>query len=222
MIKNKKWLLLLIVLFPSAFWLILETGTINSRKLPHHGPKSFNGKDTSFYSLGDLQFPTITNSSIELKLFDTTNYPILALAFIKEKYISENYRLEGLIDYASHQKEDIDIIPLLIVYPKQDTVKDEAFNLKDSLHIKLKNIEQCFFTPSKFDSINYTYFKEKPIYIDYSFIVLIDKQRNIRGYYDGRYTAEIKRLLQEYKHLRLKEEKKQMIKENEIKNENKK
>ena len=37
--KNKKWLLVLIIVFPSLFWLILETSTINSHRLPYFGPK---------------------------------------------------------------------------------------------------------------------------------------------------------------------------------------
>jgi hypothetical protein len=48
--KNKKWLLLLIIAFPSAFWLILETSTINSRKLPYYGPKkSLKAGDTTYF-----------------------------------------------------------------------------------------------------------------------------------------------------------------------------
>ena len=58
--------------------------------------------------------------------------------------------------------------------------------------------------------------KEKPIYVDYSFFVLVDKNRNIRGYYDGRYIAEIKRLTEEYQHLRIKEEKEGMVSANKI------
>lgn len=220
--KNKRWLLLLIVLFPSAFWLILETSTINSKKLPHHGPKSFNGTDTVFYSLGDLKFLTVHNKDLETKLFDTVNYPILTVAFIKPKYSNENFRLEGLIDFTSHQKEDIDKLPILLVFPRNDTGNVVSFNLRDSLQIKLNNVEQCYWNTASFDSINFYFFKEKPIYIDYSFIMLIDKKRHIRGYYDGRYSAEVKRLLQEYKHLRIKEEKNLMLKENEIKNEPKK
>jgi hypothetical protein len=65
--------------------------------------------------------------------------------------------------------------------------------------------------------VNKTFFREKPYYIDYSFIVLLDENRNIRGFYDARYVAEVKRLLDEFKHLRLKEAKKELIKDNEIK-----
>lgn len=48
------------------------------------------------------------------------------------------------------------------------------------------------------------------------FFVLVDKHRNIRGYYDARYIAEVKRLTEEYQHLRLKEEKEQMLQTNKI------
>ena len=83
-----------------------------------------------------------------------------------------------------------------------------------------KNITNVFWNPSSFDSLNYSYFKAKPYYIDYSFFVLVDENRNIRGYYDGRYVAELKRLIEEYQHLRLKEEKNNMLKKNKIENHN--
>lgn len=218
--KNKKWLLLLIVLFPSVFWLLLETSTINSKKLPVYGPKHYNGHDTDFYSLGTISLPRFSGEALQYKLFDTVQYPIIAVTFIRERYANENYRLEGLLDYTMHKRADIDKIPFLIVYPKTiDTIPTPTFNLRDSLNIELPNIEQCFWNIRSYDSLNVTYFREKPIYIDYSFIVLLDKKRHIRGYYDGRYSAEVKRLLSEYKHLRIKEEKKIMIQENEIKNE---
>jgi hypothetical protein len=78
------------------------------------------------------------------------------------------------------------------------------------------NILNLFWKPSSFDSLNYSYFKAKPYYIDYSFFVLVDKHRHIRGYYDGRYVSEIKRLMDEYQHLRLKEEKQDMLNQNKI------
>jgi hypothetical protein len=102
----------------------------------------------------------------------------------------------------------------VIVSPKTDSTR---LNIRDTLHITLKGIEQVYWNKSSFDSLNKIFFKEKPYYIDYSFIVLLDKQRHIRGYYDGRYVSELKRLLGEYKHLRLKEEKNLLIQENEIK-----
>ncbi len=216
--KNKRWLLLLIIGFPSTFWLLLETSTINSKKLPYYGPKKLNGADTVYYSVKSVDFFSIQNQNLIYKNFDSVNYPVLALCFVKENYKKDGYRNGGLSDYTQYKKDDIEKIPLLLIYPKIDSINTVANNLKDTLKITLSNIEQCYWRKSSFDSINYYYFKEKPVYIDYSFIVLLDKQRHIRGYYDGRYVAEIKRLLQEYKHIRLKEEKDYLIKANEIKN----
>jgi hypothetical protein len=212
-VKNKKLILLLIILFPSAFWLILETSTINSNKLPFFGPKTLNGKDTVYYSLKEIVLPTVTNKNVERKLYDTVTFPLLALTFLKPKYVNENYRLDGLLDYTQYKKGDIDNIPLVLVFP------ENAFNLKDSLKITLPNIYQAFWKGSSYDSMNVSFFRQKPSHVDYSFIVLLDKKRRIRGYYDSRYAAEIKRLLGEYQHLRIKEEKNIMLQENEIKNE---
>lgn len=217
--KNKKLILFLIILFPSAFWLILETSTINSSKLLYYGPKTANGKDTIYYSVGNLKFETIVNNHLQQKLFDTVNYPLVTVCFMHPKYIKDNYRLEGLLDYTIHKKTEIDQLPLVFVFPKTDSVKTIEYNLRDSLRIDLKNIEQSYWKSSSFDSLNIMFFKSKPSHVDYSFIVLLDKKRNIRGYYDGRYAMEVKRLLSEYQHLRLKEEKKNIIRENEIKNE---
>ena len=220
--KNKRLLLFLIILFPSAFWLILETSTINSSKLLFYGPKKLNGTDTVYYALGDIRLQTITNNSLSLKYFDTINYPLLALVFIKPKYLKENVRLEGLLDYTTHKKDDIDEIPLLFIYPKADSINTIEYNLKDSLNITLKNVEQCFWNQSSFDSLNVAFFKSKPSHVDYSCIVFLDKKRNIRGYYDARYAMEVKRMLSEYKHLRMREEKNLMLRRNEIRDEKQK
>ncbi len=209
----------MIILFPSALWLILETSTINSSKLLYYGPKNLNGTDTVYYSVGDLKFKTITNNSLEQKLFDTINYPLITVCFMQTKYIKDNYRLEGLLDYTIHKKTELSELPLLFIFPLADSSDKIVYNLKDSLKIDLKTIEQSYWKQSSYDSINIMYFKSKPSHVDYSFIVLLDKKRNIRGYYDGRYAMEIKRLLSEYQHLRLKEEKKNLLRENEIKDE---
>lgn len=199
------------------FWLILETSTINSSKLLYYGPKTLNGSDTVYYNVGDLKFNTVIDNALQQKFFDTINYPLITVSFIQPKYIKENYRLEGLLDYTTHKKTELSELPLLFIYPKSNSTNTIEYNLRDSLKIDLETIEQCYWNKSSYDSLNIMYFKSKPSHVDYSFIVLLDKKRNIRGYYDSRYAMEIKRLLSEYQHLRLKEEKNTLIRENEIK-----
>ena len=197
----------------------METSTINFNKLLFYGPKTLNGTDTVYYETGDIKLPTLIGNTISIKYFDTINYPLLTLVFIKPDYLKENVRLEGLLDYTTHKKNDIETLPLLLIFPKTDSINTVEFNLKDSVKIALKNIEQCFWKKSSFDSMNVSFFKSKPSHVDYSCIVLLDKKRRIRGYYDARFAVEVKRLLSEYQHLRIREEKNTMLKQNEIKDE---
>jgi hypothetical protein len=213
--KNRKWLLLLIILLPSLLWIILESSTINSYKLPYFGPKhSVKANDTSYYSLPPIEFtdPAIDHSTA----IPVEEFPLYVIMFIKEEYKQDSYRLAGLWEFVNYKKEKIKNIPVFLVTRQDSSSQKRAF---DSLQVmKEDNIK--FLSVTKFDSINKLYFKEKPVHIDYSFLVLVDAARNIRGYYDARYAAEVKRLIDEYKHLRLKEEKQRMVERNEIKTQN--
>lgn len=209
--KKKKIILLMIVVFPSAFWLILELSTINSKKLPFFGPKSLSGTDTVYYQ--------VDNSHLdESELNDTIRFPLYAICFTKKEYAKEVYRLGGLAEYLKYKKENIEHVPIFVaIAAEEDSLKQDTVNVKKDLKLTNENLHQ-FYYPAK-DTLKIfkeNYFKEKPYYVFHSFIVLVDIKRHVRGYYDGRYVSEVKRLIEEYKHLRLKEEKKNLINENKI------
>jgi hypothetical protein len=211
-VKNKKWLLLLVIAFPSFFWLILETSTINSKKLPYYGPKKVIKNDTLFYSVPDI-FLKLKGKDYVQQSLDT--FPLYAIVLINHKYRDDSYRLTGLWEYLKYKKSKIEHIPFILVTEVKDN-HSQAYEELKSLEAN-ENVNFYGWHKNTFDSITKIYFKEKPYYIDYSFFMLIDSQRNIRGYYDARYVSELKRLIEEYQHLRLKEEKHKLIKENEIK-----
>ncbi len=218
--KNKKLLFFVILLFPALFKIILEFTTINSRKLPYYGPKELKGKDTVYYKVNST-FKTLPKNKkdtpgLENINLDTINFPLFAVCFIKQSYKKDDYRMAGLTEYAQYKKDKIKLIPFVIVTPCEGINDPTSLIEMQKLSVGNKNIFNLYWPPSSFDSLNLTFFKEKPIYIDYSFFVLVDKKRHIRGYYDGRYIAEIKRLTEEYQHLRLKEEKEQLINVNKI------
>lgn len=218
--KNKKYLFLLILLFPAGLKLILEFTTVNSSKLPYYGIKTANGNDTIYqtvnesYNVRSLKRDTITG--LEIKKLDTIQYPLFVVSFIKHAYKKDNYRMAGLSEYVQFNKNKIKEIPFIIVTPCDGINSGNCFSEFEKMSVDNSNILNLFWRSSSFDSLNYSYFKAKPYYIDYSFFVLVDKHRHIRGYYDGRYVSEIKRLIDEYQHLRLKEEKQDMINKNKI------
>jgi len=216
--KNKKLIFFVILLFPALFKIILEFTTINSRKLPFFGPKTWIEKDTSYYKVGSV-FKTLSSvepNQLKKIEIDTVNYPLYAVCFIKQAYKRDNYRLAGLSEYAQYKKDKIKIIPFFIVTPCDSLTDPGSLKEMDKLSSASSNIMSLYWNHKSFDSLNISYFKQKPYYVDYSFFVLIDKNRHIRGYYDARYVSEVKRLTEEYQHLRLKEEKEQMIKSNAI------
>jgi hypothetical protein len=218
--KNKKLIFFVILLFPALLKIFLEFSTINSRKLPFYGPKIAQGKDTIFYKVNS-EFKTlpITNSSqneLQPLQLDTINFPLYAVCFIKQSYKKDNFRLAGLSEYVQYKKDKIKFIPFIIVTPCDGASDTSCLREMEKLSIGNKNIYSAYWNISSFDSLNLTYFKEKPIHIDYSFFVLVDKNRHVRGYYDARYISEIKRLTEEYQHLRIKEEKDDMVNANKI------
>lgn len=197
------------------FWLILETSTIHSKKLPYFGKKTVIQKgDTTFQKVNNQFYLPSETDSLGLKKVPL-DFPLHAVAFIKQEYRADSYRLTGLWEYLNYKKQKIEHIPFVLI-TEYDSGKSQAYNelkkLSDS-----PNVHFYGWHKSSFDSLSKTYFLNKPYYIDYSFFVLIDANQNIRGYYDGRYVSEIKRLIEEYQHLRLKEEKQKLIETNEIK-----
>lgn len=218
--KNKKLIFFVILLFPALFKIILEFTTINSKKLPHFGPKEVVENDTVFYKV-DAKFKKLSpKSSGDVNLqeldLDTLNYPLFAVCFIKPSYAKDNYRMAGLTEYVQYKKDKIKFIPFVIVTPCDGLNDSTNLREMEKLSVGNDNVINAYWNQASFDSLNKTYFKQKPYYVDYSFFVLVDKNRNIRGYYDTRYIAEIKRLTEEYQHLRLKEEKEQMLRTNKI------
>jgi hypothetical protein len=212
--KNKKLLLLLIILLPSLMWTILELSTINTSKLPHYGPKKVVDHDSVFYTTTST-FKTLTaNNTLAAISLDTTRYPLFVACFIQEKYKKDDYRLAGLSEYAQYKREKIKEIPFVIVTPCDgDSL---CFREFEKMTVDNPNIRNLFWNTASYDSLNLSFFKEKPYYVDYSYLVLVDSKRTIRGYYDARYVSEIKRLIEEYQHLRLKEEKKTLLNTNKI------
>lgn len=207
----------MIIVFPSLFWLILETSTINSRRLPFYGPKKIISKgDTIFHKVPDAFYTQgKTGQEPAPAQLDSSEFPLYAIVFIHSKYRSDSYRLTGLWEYINYKNQKVEHIPFMLVTESENgtsIAQEELKRLSDS-----KNVHFYSWPKQSFDSLVKIYFAEKPYYIDYSFFMLIDANRHVRGYYDARYVSELKRLIEEYKHLRLKEEKHKLINENEIK-----
>lgn len=211
--KNKGWIVVIIILLPSLFWILLDVSLIHSKKLNYFGPKKLspNTKDTIYYSIDAVWFFNPQMQKINL---DTNQYKVFLTVFIKPEYLKEKFRIDQFVALAHYEPDKIKQLPVFLVYPVSSDKK--IFNLKDSLHIHLNNVYSVFLPDSVFKIMNQKFFLQKPYYVDYSFAVLLDKKRNIRGYYDWRYADEVKRSIQEFNHLIIKEGYKETLNKNKI------
>ena len=212
--KNKKLILFLIILFPSLFWLTLELSTINSKKLPFYGPKTANGKDTIYFTVDQ----SLLDKSLNL---DTVKFPLYVIAFTPNASKINPATISGLIEYLKYKKEAIQHVPIIWAtgYASDSTgaAKEPLASAKKQLGITNENVYELGFPEASYDKlVNDNFFKAKPYYVNAGFLVLIDKNRHIRGYYDGQFVSEVKRLIDEYKHIRLKEEQKNILNTNKI------
>lgn len=239
---KKKVLLICIIAFPSLIYFVFELTQANFKKMAYFGPKSVDAKgDTVYWSVPDyvrfcektwIKRSTDTIDGSETKIMtsgcepypiDTLNYPVYTILFLDSSLKRQGYKLEGLYDYINYKKKDLIDVPLFIVADFDPGLyTDTSVKAKiilDSLKINISNLRPLFtfFSPNRKAELEDTYFKQKPAYVFDYFMVLVDKRRHIRGYYDPSFNAEVKRMIQEYKHLKIRDEYAQTLKKNDIK-----
>lgn len=240
---KKKLILLSIIIFPSLIYFMFELTQANFKKMPYFGPKTVNEKgDTVYWRVPKLAFysnvftkeireiDSLTGSEMVLKTFsadsvllDTINNPVYAILFINEDLRTEGYKLAGLYDYIKYKTKDISQVPVFIVSDFDKAIgqkQSEHLNGEfDSLKINLSNFHPALvsYGAERTKFLSNTYFKQKPIHVFDYFMVLVDKKRHIRGYYDPTYNAEVKRMIDEYKHLKIRDEYAETLKQNDIK-----
>ena len=218
----KKYLIPLAILFiPGVAYLILRTGSNNYQRLEVFGPKepitkTENGKthiDTLYHTISDFSFIGHDSSLVTQELFKNKIY-VADFFFTTCKSICPKMS-NNLMRVQNEFKDDNNILLLShTVDPEHDTptVLQE--------YAKKHNVisgKWFFVTGDKkqlYDMARNSYFITAmegdggpDDFIHSEQVALIDKDRRIRGFYDGTDYNEITRLIEEVKVLRLEYEK---------------
>ena len=236
--KRKRIILVCIILFPSLLYFLFELTQANFKKMAYYGPKTVSAKgDTVYYSVPDISFATNLKTStqkakdkdgIEVTVkalksdscsIDTINYPVYIILFLDSSLRKDGYKLKALIDYVQYKAKELKDVPVFFVSDcnaafNYDVVENKELKGDfDSLKINLPSFHPLLINGK---TANQAYFKGKPYYVFNYFAVLVDKHRHIRGYYDPNQNSEVKRLVQEYKHLKTKDEYANTLKQNDL------
>ncbi len=216
-LKNKKILFLFVLLLPASIKLLLDCSTTHCKKMPIYGQKLLTHNDT-VYQKFNTKFLFKKSDSLVLHEIDSVQFPMYVIMFVKQQYITENFRLDAFIEYLKYKSHKIKKIPFFIA-----TISNSNYiNCFDKLFSIHPNVHKVYLDSIEFAKQNLNYFIQKPYYIDFSFMILIDNSKHIRGYYDSRYASEIKRLTEEFEHLKIKEFAQNITNTNKLKHKNEK
>ena len=237
--KKQHIVLLSIILFPGLVYFVFELTQANFKKMAYYGPKTLTSTgDTVYYTVPTIYFDRNLRSlrdttshaddaeATALSLYkadslviDTARYPVYLILFLDSKLRKDGYKLTAFFDYIQYKPQEFKDVPLFFVsnlssaLGNNRTTNNELRGDFDSLKITLPNFHSLLIEGTQGKD---AYFNKKPYYVFDYFAVLVDKHRHIRGYYDPNQNSEVKRLLQEYKHLKTKDEYANTLKQNEL------
>ncbi|MBC7865812.1 MAG: hypothetical protein IAF38_22755 [Bacteroidia bacterium] len=200
---KKKYLLLSILLLPSLIYFFFEFTQVNFKKMPYYGPKKIDtvSKDTIYYSVPENGFLDTRATEIVL---DTNKYPVFLIGFIDDSLRANAYKLNGLANYDKFDPNKLKAVTILLV--SANDKNGEAPSVKQTLKIKSADVEEYRCRAENFDSIRNLYFTGKPVFVFNYFFILVDKKRHIRSYYDPNQDGEVKKMIAEFEHLKLRDE----------------
>ena len=208
---TKKIIILLSLLtFPSVLYVILSTGKTHFIHLQFYGEKKIaaNGKDTIYQSIPSFKLvnqdgDTITNKTYDHKIYVASYFYSSCNSIVCQKITTELLRVQEKFMYTSDNvkilsctmKPELDSISELKKFSKMVHAETKMWNFvtgdKKQLSDLAKN-SYMFYT-----SIPNGHTNDSVIHNER--LVLVDREKHIRGFYDGSNIKEVNNLLDDIK-----------------------
>ena len=196
--------------WPGALLLVmcLASCTPKTEKLPIFGEREFNGKDTIYHTIAPFQFvdqdsALITNDTFNDKIYVAdffftscrTICPIMKTQMLRVYEATQN--LPDVLLLSHSIDPDYDTVALLHDFAARLGVESKRWHfvtgVKDSIY---KIAQTSYFATALEDKT------EPDGYIHSGAFLLVDKQRRLRGKYDGTKEEDVNRLIADIKKLR--------------------
>ena len=205
---KKLLILLLLLTFPSVLYVFLSTGETNFIHLPYLGNKeiSENGKDTIYHTIPAFKFvnqdgDTITDKKFEGKIY-VADYFFTTCKTICPKMTTELLRVQekfaytkGMVRILSHTVDpEHDSVPVLKAYSKLVHADTAIWDFVTGDKKHLYDIARRGYLLNAMEGDG-----GPDDFIHSEFLVLIDKEKRIRGVYDGTNIKEVNNLLDDIK-----------------------
>ena len=206
--KKKLLILFLLLSFPSIFYVLLTTGKHDFIHLPFYGEKELaaNGKDTLYHAIPSFQFINQDGDSITDKTYDgkiyVVDYFFSTCKSICPKMASELIRVQkkfsytnGLVQILSHTvNPENDSVPVLKAYANMVHADAKMWNFVTGEKKKLYDIARNGYLLNALEGDG-----GADDFIHSELFILIDKEKHIRGIYDGTQIKEVSNLIDDIK-----------------------
>ena len=212
---KKLFILLALLTFPSVLYVILSTGKTNFIHLNYFGEKKLaaNGKDTVYQAIPAFQF---INEEGQMVTAKTLGGKIYVASFFSDfdnptsaKTFTELLRVQEKFMYTNLPSDEKNIIPVKILTHALNIDKDSVQKLKsyfDQLHADARMWSFVAGGKNFIHDIavnNYLLNSKKinnsDTLLHTETLVLIDKEKHIRGFYNSTNIKEVNNLLDDIK-----------------------
>lgn len=202
--QKKIFILLFLLSFPSVFYVILTTGKHNFVHLPFYGEKKIaaNGKDTIYHSIPPFKFvnqdgDTITDKMLEGKIY-IADYFSTTCKKGCQKLTTELLRLQEkfsytkatvkIVSFTANPEEDS--VPVLKAYSKLVHADSKMWNFVTGDKKQLIDLAHNGYSLNTLGGNDGT-----DEFMHSKFFILVDKEKHIRGIFDGTNIQQTNNLL---------------------------
>lgn len=205
LIVKKKFLILLFLLtFPSVLYVVLTTGKHSFVRLPYYGEKMLadNGKDTIYHSIPSFKFVNQNGDTISDKTYDgkiyVADYFFTTCKTICPKMTSELIRVQekfaytnGMVQILSHTvNPENDSVPVLKAYANMVHADQKMWSFVTGDKKQLYDLARNGYLLNALEGDG-----GPDDFIHSELFILVDKEKHIRGIYDGTKITEVSKLI---------------------------
>ncbi len=201
---KKLSILLLILLLPSIAYLLMTTGKNNYKTLLVFGEKSLSESgDTIYHKVPDFAFANQNGDTIRWKNYEDkivvadffftrcgSICPQMTMQLVR---VQEKFKAERSLKIVSFTVDpEADSVEVLKAYAKRFMVKDAKWNLLTGNKNEIYSLGvKGFLLPTQEDAL------APGGFLHSEYLVLLDKDRRIRGFYDGTSKLSVDTLMDE-------------------------
>lgn len=202
--KKKFIILIFLLTFPSILYVVLTTGKHRFVHLPYYGEKILadNGKDTIYHSIPSFKFVNQNGDTVSDKTYDgkiyVADYFFTTCKTICPKMTSELIRVQekfaytnGMVQILSHTvNPENDSVPVLKAYANMVHADQKMWNFVTGDKKQLYDVARNGYLLNALEGDG-----GPDDFIHSELFILVDKEKHIRGIYDGTKITEVSKLI---------------------------